>query len=127
MRGFTETPSKTVTFTRGAQSVTYTVHALPALFMAMVRQVLPYSGDKDDPTLEMRALIMTAEGLRKTEDIPPHPDPGETAEAWRCYAHTLASMFSAAGLSLTQINKLGLAVSELDSFVSDTLETVGNG
>jgi hypothetical protein len=126
MRGFNQKPSKQVTFTRGEEAVTYTVHALPALFMAMVRQVLPYSGDKDDPTLEMRALIMTAEGLRPTEQIPPHPDPGEPAESWRAYAHTIASMFSIAGLTLTQINKLGLTVSELDSFVSDELETVGN-
>ena len=126
MRGFTERPSKRVTFKRGTETITYTVHALPALFMGLVRLKIPYTGDESEGALEMQALILTAEGLRTTEEIPPHPEPAASSEEWRSYARTLSEMFSAAGLSSGQITRLGRAVTELDTFVSEALEETGN-
>ena len=127
MKGFTGRPSKEVTFTRGSQTITYTVLSLPPLFMGMVRGALPYTGKKDDHALEMRALILAAEGLRQGgEDIPPHPDPGAPADDWRAYAGHLSDLYARAGLTVAQVNAIGLAVSELDQFVTDELDTVGN-
>jgi hypothetical protein len=127
MKGFTARPSREVTFTRGSQRVTYTVQALPPLFMGMVRSALPYTGKRDDHNLEMKALILAAEGLRQGgEDMPPHPDPGAGAEEWTAYAGQLSELYARAGLTVAQVNAIGVAVSELDQFVTDELDTVGN-
>ena len=131
MRGFTTKAHRTVTFTQGDESITYTVHALPLLFMPMVREMIPapeeMSREAKLRVLDRRALAMVAEALRPTEEgLPAHPSPSASPEEWEAYTEALGATFTGAGLTSSMVNAIGLAVDELERDTLQQLETAGN-
>ena len=131
MRGFTKRPHKTVTFTQGDESITYTVHPLPVLFMPMVREMIPapeeMSREARIHIMDRRALAMVAEALRPTEEgLPAHPSPTASPEEWEAYTEALGATFTGAGLTSAMVNTIGLAVDELERDTLQQLETAGN-
>lgn len=131
MRGFTKRPHKTVTFTQGDESITYTVHPLPVLFMPMVREMIPapeeMSREARIHVMDRRALAMVAEALRPTEEgLPAHPSPSASPEEWEAYTEALGATFTGAGLTSAMVNTIGLAVDELERDTLQQLETAGN-
>lgn len=132
MRGFTKRAHRKVSLRFGDEEITYTLEALPVLFMTMLHSVLPVpeASDKSYKTAmyNRRALAMVAESLRGTEEgIPSHPDPGDDLLAWIRYTDDLAEVYRSAGLTTAMINRLGLVVDELDRLTGEELETMGNG
>lgn len=131
MRGFTKRPQRSVTFTLGDESITYTVHPLPLLFMPMVREMIPISEEMAKDTksrvIERRCLAMIAEALRPSEDgLPAHPSPTASPEEWEAYTEALGATFTGAGLTSSMVNAIGLAVDELERDTLQQLETAGN-
>lgn len=131
MRGFTKRPHKTVTFTQGDESITYTVHPLPLLFMPMVREMIPapeeMSREARLRVLDRRALAMVAEALRPSEEgLPAHPSPTAPPAEWEAYTEALGATFTGAGLTSAMVNTIGLAVDELERDTLQQLETAGN-
>ena len=131
MRGFTTKAHRTVTFTQGDESITYTVHPLPLLFMPMVREMIPapeeMSREAKLRVLDRRALAMVAEALRPTEEgLPAHPSPSASPEEWEAYTEALGATFTGAGLTSSMVNTIGLAVDELERDTLQQLETAGN-
>ena len=131
MRGFTTKAHRTVTFTQGDESITYTVHPLPLLFMPMVREMIPapeeMSREAKLRVLDRRALAMVAEALRPTEEgLPAHPSPSASPEEWMAYTEALGATFTGAGLTSSMVNAIGLAVDELERDTLQQLETAGN-
>lgn len=126
MKGFTSISNRALTFTRGDESVTYTVYPLPPLFMPMVRTATGAT-NTDPLTINARALIMAAEALRPSEDIPAHPSAKASSEEWMSYAASLSQMFQDAGLTAKQINAIAVAADEMADFVTEALDEVGNG
>jgi len=134
MRGFSTLPRAQVTFVRGAESVTYTVEALPTLFGTRVDICLPRLGE-DAPVKESnrrimnRGLVFTAEGLRATEAGIPALPASTSLTDWQDYCDALASLFTAAGLTNNDVTYLGNKILDLSSTLSikEALEEEGNG
>jgi hypothetical protein len=130
MRGFKKKPQKKVTFTQGDESINYTLHTLPLLFMPMVREMIPTS-ENMSPTeshhiVERWTACMVAEALRPTEDIPAHPGATASPEEWSVYTDTLSATYQGAGLKTSMVNVLALAVDELEkNTLVDVLDTEG--
>ena len=80
-----------------------------------------------DMLYERRALAMVAEGLRPGEDgIPAHPDPCAGLEAWTAYVDDLALMFRRAGLTMLMLNRLSVALHQIERDTGERLEQLGN-
>ena len=131
MRGFTTTLTRQVTFEVGDEAITYTLHPLPVLFMPMMRMVFSEADGLSKAELDMiyerRALAMVAEGLRPSEsDIPAHPDPCAGLEAWTAYVDDLALMFRRAGLTMLMLNRLSVALHQIERDTGERLEQLGN-
>ena len=131
MRGFTTKAQRQITFTQGDESITYTVHPLPVLFMPMVREMIPapeeMSREARIHIMDRRALAMVAEALRPTEEgLPAHPSPSASPEEWEAYTEALGATFTGAGLTSAMVNTIGLAVDELERDTLQQLETAGN-
>ena len=131
MRGFKKKSHKTVTFTQGDESITYTLHPLPVLFMPMVREMIPATEDMSKQAnfrmVEQWTLCMVAEALRPTEEgLPAQPSPTASPEEWSAYTDSLSATFQAAGLKGSMVNVLALAVDELERDNLQLLETEGN-
>jgi len=131
MRGFTTKAHRKITFTQGEESITYTVHPLPLLFMPMVREMIPapeeMSREAKMRIFDRRALAMVAEALRPSEQgLPPHPSPSASPEEWMGYTEALGATFTGAGLTSSMVNAIGLVVDELERDTLQQLETAGN-
>tara|TARA_R100000808_G_scaffold24481_1_gene56497 strand:- start:688 stop:1089 length:402 start_codon:yes stop_codon:yes gene_type:complete len=133
MRGFQKRLTKQITFSDGAEKITYTVTAPSPLFGGMLRACYP-PPEGDDPAAksvywDARALILAAEGLRATEEIPPHPEPKADRTAWDAYAHSIGALFEQAGLTTAMVIALRDAYQELDGAtdLGEVLEEEGNG
>jgi hypothetical protein len=130
MRGFSKPPSKTITLTRGEESLELTLHAVPPGFGPMVRsQMTPpirnNSGtvvvDRDDPQwrdhcwLLILGKSLEPSGVLETQIRAP----------WKATAEALYAEFGAAGLTDADLNKLTGVLGEL-SDASELEEMRGN-
>ncbi|MEL6344732.1 MAG: hypothetical protein AAFV53_16565 [Myxococcota bacterium] len=134
MRGFTQPHTETVTFMRGPETVSYTVHARPLLFddRVQVQYSHPQDANPDATDGEAHAwaldigLIYAAEALRPSEEGIPET-PADSGPVWAVYAGQLREMFNAAGLTAQQVLEIRKASDRLTKHITDEqLETAGN-
>lgn len=133
MRGFRTPPTKPLTFSRGEESLTLAVSALPPLFRTRLRMSWPEPSEEDGDTASLnyilrRGVILAAEGIRRTEEgIPDLPTGGDLVE-WLSYSDALLQMFADAGLNDADVQAIAQATVDLSETSSlSEVEAEGNG
>jgi hypothetical protein len=135
MRGFSTPPHKILTLSNagGGETVTLTVHALPIFFNQHVNTYWPPPADdaSDAATgnyYHLRGMLSAAEGLRRSEDLPPAPAPGAAPSDWQAHAEALLEVFNAAGFNTAQVLLIGETARELseESYVIEEITAAGN-
>ena len=109
--------SKQVTLDNGQHTVTLTVQRPPLLFNDMLNRAFPSleQGADADQTyrLLLRVVLIAAEGIRHTEDLPERPGAHDGESAWQDHAEMLAQTFSEAGFTDHHINVLAHTAQDL--------------
>ena len=130
MRGFTVPAFQTITFTRGAERISFKVYARPLLFDTLLSAAYPApegDGPETGPYWENIVVLHTAASLRD-EGLPPMPGWDAGVEAWEAHAAALTRIYQEAGLTNGQLAQLNIASRELtvSKNLDAALEAAGN-
>lgn len=137
MQRFSQPLRRQLTLSNGQESLTFTVQPLPLLFASRLDVALPVL-DGDSPAanhrLRLRAVIFAAEGIRRTEELPPAPSIDAGEQAWASHAEELCQLFTGAGLHDAHINELCSTTLDLSAMkvggktaLQQALDEAGNG
>jgi len=128
--------SRDVVLSNGEQSITLTVQRPPLLFGNRLDRAFPVL-QEDTPAasqrLNLRAVLIAAEGIRNTEELPEPPTTDAGEQAWQAHAEEVLELFSEAGFLEPHINQLAGAALDLQSVKTEgktdlkkAMDTAGN-
>lgn len=128
MRGFANTLSEEIAFTRGHETVTYRLTPTPILYAARVQMAYPEPAD-DAPGARLYwsrlSFILLAASL-PDEDLPAPPWESSDRAVWDDHADGLVQMFAAAGLTEQQVRQMNKVVTTLSERAEAADEALGN-
>ena len=119
MRSFTKkTTTREVTLSDGDEQIKLTVTRPALLFIDGLNRAFPL--DESGTAAAnyrnaMRSVIIAAEGIRPTEDLPDRPGFAALEPEWQKYAESLYELFNDAGFSKAHVSELFIACLELVS------------